>query len=193
MSVLRQSTVEKLKARILPYLPFMNECTLRLTLECLYPQSKSKKALIERMASSNAASDPTILASKRAVYVGGLASEVTPALLRAAMIPFGDIKSLDIPMDYQKGVHRGFGFVEYEDADDASEAIFNMDGADLMGKTLKVSVAQPNQMNKLSTTQQAVWNNDEWFQQHVTGDSEKDREELKQKQQDEQVLTEAIH
>jgi hypothetical protein len=45
---------------------------------------------------SAAASDPTILSSKRAVYVGGLADEVTPQLLRAAMIPFGDIKSLDI-------------------------------------------------------------------------------------------------
>jgi RNA recognition motif-containing protein len=45
---------------------------------------------------SAAASDPTILSSKRAVYVGGLADEVTSQLLRAAMIPFGDIKSLDI-------------------------------------------------------------------------------------------------
>ena len=45
---------------------------------------------------SSAASDPAILSSKRAVYVGGLADEVTPTILRAAMIPFGDIKSLDI-------------------------------------------------------------------------------------------------
>jgi RNA recognition motif-containing protein len=42
------------------------------------------------------AADPTILASKRAVYVGGLAPSVTSQLLRAAMIPFGNIKSLDI-------------------------------------------------------------------------------------------------
>lgn len=40
--------------------------------------------------------DPTILASKRAVYVGGLAPDVNKQLLRAAMIPFGNIKSLDI-------------------------------------------------------------------------------------------------
>ena len=45
---------------------------------------------------STAASDPTILSSKRAVYVGGLDKEVTPQLLRAALIPFGNIKSLDI-------------------------------------------------------------------------------------------------
>lgn len=48
------------------------------------------------MTSTAPASDPTILASKRAVYVGGLAESVTPQLLRAAMIPFGPIKSLDM-------------------------------------------------------------------------------------------------
>ncbi len=48
------------------------------------------------MTSTAPSSDPTILSSKRAVYVGGLADEVTPQLLRAAMIPFGPIKSLDI-------------------------------------------------------------------------------------------------
>ena len=42
------------------------------------------------------AGDVTILASKRAIYVGGLAAGVTPQLLRATMIPFGDIKSVDI-------------------------------------------------------------------------------------------------
>ena len=39
---------------------------------------------------------PTTIASKRVVYVGGLAKDVTIPLLRAAMIPFGDIKSVDI-------------------------------------------------------------------------------------------------
>jgi hypothetical protein len=41
-------------------------------------------------------SDPSVLASKRVVYVGGLADEATPALVRAAMIPFGPIKSIDM-------------------------------------------------------------------------------------------------
>ena len=137
-----------------------------------------------------AASDPSILASRRAVYVGGLADEVTPQLLRAAMIPFGNIKSLDIPMDYAKGVHKGFGFVEYEDADDAAEAIFNMDGSDLMGRTMKVSLAQLNQLSKLSTTR-AIWSNDEWFQQHATGElSKEEQEKVSQERKDMKELQE---
>jgi len=99
-------------------------------------------------------------------------------------------------MDYKSGTHRGFGFVEYEDADDANEAIFNMDGADLMGRTIRVSMAQMNQLNKLSTsststtnTQQAIWSSDEWFQQHVTGQlNPEEREKLQNQVQDQQNL-----
>jgi peptidyl-prolyl isomerase E (cyclophilin E) len=91
------------------------------------------------------------------------------------------------PVDYKTGVHRGFGFIEYEDADDASEAIFNMDGAELMGRTLRVSMAQANQLNKLSTTQQAIWSSDEWFQQHVVGQLNPEEQAKHQAQAQDQV------
>ena len=117
-------------------------------------------------------------------------------------------------MDYVVGKHRGFGFVEYIDVDDASEAIFNMDGADLMGSTIRCSIAQPNQLHKLTSSSsagggggegggggtinplhQAVWSNDEWFQQNVVGgsgiSSEQAKEEAKKQQQDLQILTES--
>lgn len=76
-------------------------------------------------------------------------------------------------MDYAKGLHRGFAFVEYDDAEDADEAIFNMDGAELSGRTVSVSVAQPNQVGRLSgdaATSEAVWKSDEWFQKQVGQD-----------------------
>ena len=59
-----------------------------------------------------------LVASKRAVYVGGLGDDVTPQVLRSAMIPFGNIKSLEIPMDYKIGKTRGFAFVEFDDPED---------------------------------------------------------------------------
>ena len=53
------------------------------------------------------------------------------------------------------------------DNKDAAEAMFNMDGAELCGKTLSVSLAQANQLrgNNNNSRHTAVWNSDEWFQQ----------------------------
>mmetsp|Transcript_10443 Transcript_10443/g.15258 ORF Transcript_10443/g.15258 Transcript_10443/m.15258 type:complete len:91 (+) Transcript_10443:166-438(+) len=65
-------------------------------------------------------------------------------------------------MDYAKGTHKGFAFVEYNDADDASEAIYNLDGSELNGRVLSVNLAQQNQMNLNSN--KAVWSTDEFFQ-----------------------------
>mmetsp|Transcript_37681 Transcript_37681/g.91519 ORF Transcript_37681/g.91519 Transcript_37681/m.91519 type:complete len:143 (+) Transcript_37681:51-479(+) len=137
---------------------------------------------------SSITADPSILSSKRAIYVGGLAEGVNSQILRAAMIPFGNIKSLDIPMNYSEGKHRGFGFVEFEDAEDATEAIFNMDGADLMGRTISVDMAQANQLSKLSNTRtQAIWSSDEWFQQHASGEMTAEEKEKRNQQQKDQV------
>lgn len=116
-------------------------------------------------------SQPNSLQSRRSVYIGGLSDTVTEDQLRAAMIPFGPLKSIDIPMDYTKGTHKGYAFVEYQDADDAAEAIYNMDGAKLYGRVLNVNLAQHNQVNLVST--KAVWTTDEWFQQQNDGDNKK--------------------
>eukprot|EP00957_Ditylum_brightwellii_P136022 10372775-Ditylum_brightwellii.AAC.2 len=37
-----------------------------------------------------------LLQSRRSLYVGGLAEDVTEPTIRAAMIPFGPIKSIDM-------------------------------------------------------------------------------------------------
>jgi len=98
-------------------------------------------------------------------------------------------------MDYVKGKHRGFAFVEYEDADDAEECIFNMDGAELAGRTVAVSVAHPNQMHKLSSggapsTAEAVWKSDEWFQKQ-SGQDQEELAKLKEREKDAKTLQEA--
>eukprot|EP00816_Leptocylindrus_hargravesii_P007156 CAMPEP_0196824870 /NCGR_PEP_ID=MMETSP1362-20130617/92733_1 /TAXON_ID=163516 /ORGANISM="Leptocylindrus danicus, Strain CCMP1856" /LENGTH=154 /DNA_ID=CAMNT_0042205223 /DNA_START=167 /DNA_END=632 /DNA_ORIENTATION=- len=93
--------------------------------------------------------------------------EVHQAILRATCVPFRPVKSVDIPHDYKKGTHRGFGFVEFDDPDDAAEAIFNLHGSELYGRTLNVSVAQPHQV-KLGS-ERAVWSTDEWFKEQTEG------------------------
>ena len=61
----------------------------------------------------------------------GIGDDVSPQVLRSAMIPFGNIKSLDIPMDYKVGKTRGFAFVEFEDHEDG-KLIFIADQLDFI-------------------------------------------------------------
>jgi hypothetical protein len=78
----------------------------------------------------------------------------------------------------------------------ATECIFNMDMSDLCGRTIKVSLAQQNQLSKLSSTQgggkggqSAIWSSDEWFQeQHAEGGTEEDRRKAKEAQDDKETL-----
>eukprot|EP00527_Entomoneis_sp_CCMP2396_P001110 CAMPEP_0198148974 /NCGR_PEP_ID=MMETSP1443-20131203/44413_1 /TAXON_ID=186043 /ORGANISM="Entomoneis sp., Strain CCMP2396" /LENGTH=163 /DNA_ID=CAMNT_0043813857 /DNA_START=67 /DNA_END=558 /DNA_ORIENTATION=- len=119
------------------------------------------------------------LSSKKVIYVGALSDNVKENLIRAAFLPFGPLTNVYMPMDYVKGTHRGFAFVEMDQAEDAEEAIFNMDGAELMGRVIRVSLAQANQMSKLNSTSSssssgAVWTSDEWFQQQNNSNQEQD-------------------
>lgn len=74
---------------------------------------------------------------------------------------------------FLKGSNRGFAFVEYTDADDASEAIYNLDGSELYGKVLSVSLAKEGQ-GRLDTNK-AVWSTDEFFQETM-GQGEKQQD-----------------
>jgi len=160
-------------------LPFLKALYLVPTFWTIQPRTTYKfftRKQSKTMSSAAAGGDggggggiaASVLQSRRALYVGGLADTVAEPTLRAALVPFGPLKSLDVPMDYAKGTHKGFAFVEYEDADDAAEAIYNLDGAELMGRTLTVNLAQQNQA-KLGSAK-PVWSTDEWFQDQVTGE-----------------------
>jgi len=81
------------------------------------------------------------------VYVGGLdTTMVTAATLSEAFIPFGEIVDITLPKPEAPSstdLHRGFGYVEFEDAADAKEAIDNMDLSELYGRVIKVAMAKP--------------------------------------------------
>ena len=81
--------------------------------------------------------------SKKIIYVGGLADEVDTKVLNAAFIPFGDIVEVNMPIDYETEKHRGFAFIEFELAEDASAAIDNMNDGEMFGRQLRVNLAKP--------------------------------------------------
>jgi RNA recognition motif-containing protein len=98
---------------------------------------------------------------KATVYVGGLAPIVNPSNLHAAFIPFGEIVDISLPKPEAPSsteLHRGFGYIEFEDPSDAKEAIDNMDQAEFFGRVLKVSAAKPQKnANEGLGSKTAVW------------------------------------
>lgn len=129
---------------------------------------------------------------KATVYVGGLGPQVTVSNLHDAFIPFGDIADVSLPkgdrrpprqdanggeangQDDSTSGHRGFAYVEYEDADDAKEAIDNMDKSEFFGRTIKVTAAKaPKAATEGLGSRTALWNQEAWIAQNAT--SEEDR------------------
>ena len=57
-----------------------------------------------------------------------------------------------------KDPHRGFGYVEFSLAEDAREAIDNMDQAELFGRVIKCNQAKPQKnANEGLGSRTAVW------------------------------------
>jgi len=98
------------------------------------------------------------------VYVGGLhPTLVTASVLSEAFIPFGEIADISLPkpeLPSSTDLHRGFGYVEFEEAGDAKEAINNMDQSELYGKVIKVAMAKPQRKEDESGglgSKTAIW------------------------------------
>lgn len=59
--------------------------------------------------------------------------------IRAAFLPFGPIKSINMSWDPITQKHKGFAFVEYEIPEGAQLALEQMNGAMMGGRNIKVS------------------------------------------------------
>eukprot|EP00899_Mesostigma_viride_P016096 jgi/Mesvir1/24488/Mv21843-RA.1 len=120
--------------------------------------------------------------AKTTLYVGGLEESVKEAVLHAAFIPFGEIKDVNIPLDQTTQKHRGFGFVEFVEAEDAAAAMDNMHNAELFGRVLKVNLAQPLKIKggEQGWASQPVWADaDTWFERQQ---QEEEMAKLKEEQ-----------
>lgn len=72
------------------------------------------------------------------LYVGNLDPQVTEPLLYELFIQVGPVRLLNLPKDRILRTHQGFGFVEFNNSDDASYAVNVLNGVRLFGKTLKM-------------------------------------------------------
>ena len=79
------------------------------------------------------------------IYVGNLAYEVTQEELENVFREYGDVKRVNLPIDRETGRRRGFAFVEMATEAEEKKAIEDLDGAEWMGRKLKVNPARPRQ------------------------------------------------
>ncbi|KAL8659891.1 MAG: hypothetical protein Q9226_000185 [Calogaya cf. arnoldii] len=123
---------------------------------------------------------------KSTVYVGGLENAVTAKLLADAFLPFGEIVDVTLPkpdLSSSKDPHRGFGYIEFEVAGDAKEAIDNMDQSEFFGRVIKVAAAKPQKdSNEGLGSKTAVWETEGWIAKHG-GVSDEDKLANQQAQQ----------
>jgi cold-inducible RNA-binding protein len=76
------------------------------------------------------------------LFVGGLSWDTTDASLNQAFESFGEITEAKVITDRETGRSRGFGFVTFADSDAAQNAISEMDGTSIDGRSVKVNEAQ---------------------------------------------------
>jgi RNA recognition motif-containing protein len=79
------------------------------------------------------------------IYIGNLSFQATEDDLREVFAEYGEVSRVSLPTDRETGRKRGFAFVEM--ADDAQEdaAIAELDGAEWLGRELKVNKAKPRE------------------------------------------------
>lgn len=81
------------------------------------------------------------MASK--LYIGGLAYSTTSEGLREFFAQCGNVVSATVITDRFSGQSRGFGFVEMGAAEEAQNAISQLNGRELDGRRISVEVSNP--------------------------------------------------
>ncbi len=84
------------------------------------------------------------------IYAGNLSFDVTEPELTGIFAEYGSVKRVQIPTDRQTGRVRGFAFVEMNSEEEEQDAIAALDGAEWMGRTMKVNKAKPRENRRPS-------------------------------------------
>lgn len=82
------------------------------------------------------------------IYVGNLSYQVTENDLNQVFAEYGTVKRVQLPTDRETGRPRGFGFVDMGTDTEEQAAIEALDGAEWMGRDLRVNKAKPREENR---------------------------------------------
>ncbi|MBI5553193.1 MAG: RNA-binding protein [Candidatus Diapherotrites archaeon] len=77
------------------------------------------------------------------LFVGGLPFSVTKEQLRDMFAQYGSIVDAIVIMDRMTRRSKGFGFVTFDQDGDATNAVAEMNGKSIEGRTIVVNEARP--------------------------------------------------
>jgi len=76
------------------------------------------------------------------MYVSNLGFHTTEDDLKKLFEPFGQVSSARVIKDRETGRSRGFGFVEMASETEATQAMNKLNGKEVEGRSISVSVAR---------------------------------------------------
>jgi len=79
------------------------------------------------------------------LYVGNLSFQATTETLRSAFASIGEVVDVHIVTDRESGQSRGFGFVTMGSAQEAQNAIAQLNGTLIEGRPIRVNEAEERQ------------------------------------------------
>jgi cold-inducible RNA-binding protein len=85
------------------------------------------------------------------LYVGNLAFQATEAQIEQRFSACGEVASVVLMLDQTSGRSRGFAFVEMANPAGAQKAIAELNGKELLGRFLRVDVAEERRNGPMSS------------------------------------------
>lgn len=79
------------------------------------------------------------------LFIGSLAYATNDDSLKAFFETIGEVTSARVVTDRETGRSKGFGFVEYADEANNQKAVDELNGKDLDGRPINVSLARPKE------------------------------------------------
>lgn len=79
------------------------------------------------------------------LFIGNLAYATNDDSLNAFFADLGEVESARVITDRETGRSRGFGFVQYKDEANNQKAVDQLNGKDLDGREINVSIAKPKE------------------------------------------------
>ncbi|MEB3229609.1 MAG: RNA-binding protein [Leptolyngbyaceae bacterium] len=79
------------------------------------------------------------------IYIGNLSFQATEDDIREVFVEYGTVQRISLPTDRETGRKRGFAFVDMGDEAQEDRAISELDGAEWMGREIRLNKAKPRE------------------------------------------------